>query len=171
MDKMESSSQLQTQRSSNPANASLLRQCPNCRRHHWVRNRSRDFCSDWCADTFYNKYVRGGRQKKLTSQSDISSGNLVTSATYNAPVIEINQKQLYAYRPLPLEILDRLTIDPKGTKYLVKNLVNSGFDFSKYTHRVKLHNTPSGMEAYCLSFHNYWLFWTNNDSVLIYKYT
>lgn len=157
-------------RESNAANADLLRQCPHCKRYHIVRNRSRDFCSDWCADTFYNRFVRGRKK-------GASFGSLQLPGTQ---VLEIDPTAMQAIgagisnaqinKPENQQILDNLQIDAtNGTSYQWSDLISKGFDLSKYSVRSKLHNTPEGTEAYCLSFGNYWLFCINSESVLIFK--
>lgn len=145
------------------------RVCPNCGKPHMVANRGRDFCSDWCADAYYNK------NRRLIKQAELSRGGYVTQqrpqvietvkpqSTYT--VLDVNSR-----KQKNKEFLNRLGVDKvTGTKYNLSDLLAHEFDLTIFDEKQKLYNTPTDISCFCLVFGGYSMYLVEKDLVLIAK--
>ncbi len=127
--------------------------CPNCKIAHMVHNRGRDFCTDKCADDYYNTHRRLTRQ--ATNVPPLANTSLIT------------RDQMLAKN---LNVLNHLSIDETfGTKYLITDIVNSGFDFSFHTSRNVLHNTDFDNQCFYISIFEYKILLLTTAEILIAK--
>ena len=127
--------------------------CPSCKCAHMVANRGRDFCSDKCADTYYNTHRRFRKQaiEILTPE--------LQSITDNESVLQTNYS-----------LLNDLPVDPvNGTRYPIIYLLNIGFNFSYFTERNELYNTPVEQQCFSISIYSYRIYLLNITEVLISK--
>jgi hypothetical protein len=154
-------------------NSDRYRICPNpeCNRAHMVMHRSRDYCSDKCADDHYNMKRR-------------HTNHAVAMMTKGGTISSIVQEQVLAGRDIyeglltdeewssgmkiNLEILTGLIIDERnGTCFWIQELVNQGFHFHCFSTSGKLHNMPKNKPGQFVVYQNYRIYRTQADEILI----
>jgi hypothetical protein len=147
--------------------------CPYCKRPHMVKNRGRDFCSDRCADTYYNVHRRDLKQ----AEKIIAEKGMVTDVNSKQPIVIEESKIDYGenlnYRfTHNINLLNSLSIDlNKGTIYHIPDLVRMNFDFSIYEARNPLFNTGLENQCFYLTFKNFRMYLLEINKVLIFKTT
>ena len=145
------------------------RECPNCSTPHIASHRSRFFCSDWCADTYYNNNRRNVKQGGAMIAE---RGAAIPTAGIGPSPVQQMSIPAPPVDPLAcnLTILDKMGIDMiNGTYCLIDDLVRSSFAFDHFTGRVKLNNTRQGEDCYALEYRNYIIFFIDKQGVLISK--
>jgi hypothetical protein len=137
------------------------RVCPHCHTGFYAQHLNKRFCSDKCADTYYNERIRP----------------LMQAQKYNQHLEEIEKRMEEFKKSIPthseiinrsIGILDRLTIDKfSGTVYPATELFDLGLDFKVYSFREKI-LTKEG-ECYALYMGRYRLTNIDNKQIRIEK--
>jgi hypothetical protein len=146
---------------------------PECRKHFMAKNRSRDYCSDRCADTHYNflrKYIQQNNYGDVTKkQYNVPASETDPEIKSTFPNNKPDQEWTAAYEN-NLKILDSLTLNPKkGTPYKVDYLIGLGYNFFCYTSRAPLFNIEPKHDAHCLILSDYKIYLIERNTILIFS--
>jgi ribosomal protein S27AE len=123
------------------------KKCPRCGKAFYAYHLNRKFCTDYCADAYYNEIRRPAKQ-------------ILTELAQR----DKEEKERQAYKdslPLPenilrrnIAILDKLIIEPfAGTAYQISDLQALGLDFSVFSYKERL--VGKAEECYALFFGTY----------------
>lgn len=106
--------------------------CPQCKEPFYADHLSKKFCSDKCADNFYNEKTRPLKQAvKLIEHSE-------------AEVQQMEEYKNSLFIPenilrKNIEVFDRLSIDPiAGSNYRTSDLGDLGVNFNVFSYREKI---------------------------------
>jgi hypothetical protein len=108
------------------------RVCPNpeCEKKHMVTHRGKDYCSNECADTDYN------RKRRLTNHvvSMLSNGGTIGSIQKEQQAVTVNKElsdeEWKVKMKANMDILNQLEIDPEeGTIFGIQDILDKGVAF------------------------------------------
>ncbi len=123
------------------------KKCPRCGKAFYAYHLNRIFCSDYCADTYYNEI----RRPAMLIVKELS-------------LRDKEEKERQAYKdslPVPenilrknIAILDKLNIDPfAGSAYQISTLQALGLDFSVFSYKERI--VGKAEECFALFFGTY----------------
>jgi endogenous inhibitor of DNA gyrase (YacG/DUF329 family) len=148
--------------------STYYRICPECSKQHMVTHRGRDFCSDRCADNWYNRRRKLEKQVAVTK---VEKGGFINElhpvqnahSGHNDESAQDSEMQ----RQANLDYLNSLVLDPfTGSEFDLDELINNNFDFSLFNYRFLLHNTNS-KSCYCLTYGRFRIFLIARNKILI----
>jgi hypothetical protein len=145
--------------------------CPNppCGRPHMVKNKSRDYCSDKCADDHYN-FIRKYRQ-----QHEAEKGKKVE---LEKSTIEAEKQKEIDWKLDPewlkihnnnIDILSSLAIDSaNGTQFPLDYLINLGANLTAYTAIGTYYTIDETYNSRSLVIGDYKLYLIDYNVILVY---
>ena len=144
--------------------------CPGCSVPHMVEHRGRDYCSNKCADNYYNWVKRNFRQ----AERIIADKGYITQESNEAALSlsqQVDPGKVYFENEFNKNVffLENLKISDKDARYSLIYFLKNHFNFSVYSARQPVNNITENEQCFYIVIKNYSIFLLKENEILIQK--